>query len=123
MELTSEEQTLLIAGVLYLIAVTIWALSLHSRARTMLRLLSDMIEPSLWETIGAPETIKAAMQDPEKRWARFIRSGEYKRQCDDIAIALIDDYRQRTKVMLIVCAGGGVLLLIRFWSLLKPDFL
>jgi len=123
MDLTSDEQTLLVAGVLYLIAVSIWALSLHARARTMLRLLSEMVEPSLWQAIGAPVTVKAAMQDPEKRWARFIRSGEYRRQCDDVAIALIDDYRRRTKIMLIVCAGSGVLLLIRFWSLLKPDFL
>lgn len=123
MELSTDEQTLLVAGIGYIAAVAIWAISLNSRAKTMLRLLSDMVEPTLWQGVGAPDTLKAAIQDPEKRWHRFIRSGEYLRQCDDIAIALIDDYRRRTKLMLIVCAGGGLLLLIRFWPLLKPDFL
>jgi len=123
MELTADEQTLLVAGIAYLIAVAVWAISLHSRARTMLRLLSEMIDPTLWQAIGAPDSLKAAMKDPERRWHRFIRSGEYLRQCDDVAIALIDDYRRQVRLMLLVCAGSGLLLLIRFWPLLKPDFL
>lgn len=123
MELSADEQTLLIAGIGYFVAVSFWAVALHSRAKTMLRLLSEMMEPALWQAIGAPATLKAAMKDPEKRWYKFIRSGEYLQQCDDVAIALIDDYRRRTKVMLFVCAAAGLLLLIRFWALLKPDFL
>jgi hypothetical protein len=123
MELGNDEQTLLFAGVGWLIAVSIWAVSLHSRAKTMLRLLSDMIDPEVWQAIGAPDTLKAALRDPERRWHRFVRSGEYLKRCDDASIALIDDYRRRTKVMLVVCAGSGLLLLIRFWPLLKPDFL
>jgi hypothetical protein len=123
MELSTDEQILLVAAIGYIFAVSIWAVSLHARARTMLRLLSDIIDPDVWQAIGAPETLKAAMQDPERRWHRFVRSGEYLRRCDNAAIALIDDYRRRTKVMLIVCAGSGLLLLIRFWPLLKPDFL
>lgn len=123
MDLGADEQTLLVAGIGWLIAVSIWAVSLHSRARAMLRHLSDRIDPAVWQAIGAPDTLKAAIGDPQRRWHRFVKSGEYRRQCDDVAIELIDDYRQRTKVMLFVCAGSGALLLIRFWSLLKPDFL
>jgi hypothetical protein len=113
----------LIAGVGYLVALTIWALSLYARGRTMLRQLSELIEPSLWESLGAPESINAAMRDPERRWHRFIRNGEYRRKCPDAAIELIDDYRRRTMIMLTVFAVGGLALLIRFWPLLKPDFL
>lgn len=123
MELSNDEQVLLVTAIGYIVAVSIWAFSLHARAGTMLRLLGEMIEPEVWQAIGAPGSLKEAMQDPARRWHRFIRSGEYLRQCDDTAIALIDDYRRRTRIMLFICAGSGLLLLIRFWPLLKPDFL
>jgi hypothetical protein len=123
MELSNDEQVLLVAAIGYIVAVSVWALSMHARAKTMLRQLSDLVDPTVWDAIGAPETLKAAMKDPEKRWYRFVRSGEYLQQCGDDAIELIDDFRRRSKVMLFVCAGGGLLLLIRFWPLLKPDFL
>jgi len=123
MSLSADEQTLLIAGVGYLFALAVWALSLHARGRTLLHRVSELIEPSLWESLGAPESINAAMRDPERRWNRFIRSGEYRRKCPDAAIELIDDYRRRTMIMLTVFAVGGLLLLVRFWPLLKPDFL
>jgi hypothetical protein len=121
MQLSADQQVLLFAGVGYLLALSIWVISLQARARTMLALLSELVEPSLWQALGAPRSIKAIMRDPEKRWIRFIRSGEYHRQCDEAAIALIDDYRQRTKVMLGVFAISGVLLMIRFWPLLGPE--
>ena len=123
MELSTDEQTLLFVGIGYLIAMAIWALSLMARARTLLRLLGEIIEPEIWQAIGAPASLKEARNDPEKRWFRFINSGEYLRQCDDVAIALIDDYRRRTKFMLAVFAVSGVLLLVRFWPLLAPEFL
>jgi hypothetical protein len=123
MELSTDEQVLLVAAIGYIAAVAIWAFSMHARAKSMLRQLSDLIDPTVWNAIGAPDTLKAAMKDPEKRWYRFVRSGEYLKQCDDAAVELIDDFRRRSKLMLIVCTGGGLLLLIRFWPLLKPDFL
>lgn len=122
MELNADEQTLLIVGIGYLVAVAVWALTLHARAKTLLKQMSELIEPSLWQSLGAPANIKAAMRDPQKRWFRFINSGEYRRQCSDAAIELIDDYRRRTRIMLLVLAGGGLLLLVRFWPILKPDF-
>ena len=121
MQLSADQQVLLFAGVGYLLALSIWVISLQARARTMLALLSELIEPSLWQALGEPRSIKAIMRDPEKRWIRFIRSGEYRRQCDEAAIALIDDYRQRTKVMLGVFAVSGVLLMFRFWPLVRPE--
>ncbi|HEY5665644.1 MAG TPA: hypothetical protein VIV64_02905 [Gammaproteobacteria bacterium] len=121
MQLSADQQTLLFVGIGYVVAMTLWVLSLQARARTTLGLLSELIEPSLWQALGAPRSMKAIMQDPERRWARFIRSGEYRRQCDETAIALIDDYRQRTRVMLGVFAISGILLLVRFWPVLKPE--
>lgn len=123
MQLSVDEQTLLIAGLGYLIAVSLWALSLHVRARTMLRQLSEIIEPAVWESIGSPTTLGAAMRDPGKRWYRFVKSGEYRRQCNDDAVALIDDYRRRTRFMLLVAATAGVLLLLRFWPLIRPELI
>jgi hypothetical protein len=113
----------LIVGVGYLVALTIWTLSLHARGKALLRQVGERIEPALWQSLGAPESINAAMRDPQRRWHRFLRSGEYRRQCSNAVIELIDDYRRRVKIMLAVFSVGGLLLLIRFWPLFKPDFL
>ncbi len=121
MQLSADQQTLLFVGVGYMLALTLWVFSLQARARTMLGLLSELIEPALWQALGAPASIKAIMRDPERRWVKFIRTGEYRRQCNEAAIALIDDYRQRTRVMLGVFAVGGLLLLVRFWPVIKPE--
>lgn len=123
MQLSADQQTLLFIGIGYVLALTIWVFSLQARARMMLRLLSELIEPSLWQALGAPQSVNAIMRDPERRWVKFIRSGEYRRQCDEAAIALIDDYRQRTRVMLGVFAIGGILILIRFWPVIEPEIL
>lgn len=123
MDLSADEQTLLIVGIGYIVALVIWILSLVARARTLLRVLGETMDPDLWQAIGAPGSLKDAMRDPHKRWFRFLNTGEYLRQCDDVAIALIDDYRRRTRLMLAVFAISGLLLLVRFWPLLAPEFL
>jgi hypothetical protein len=121
--LSADEKTLLIAGVGYLFAIAIWAMSLQAQARTLLRRLSEIVEPTLWQSLGAPSRVKDVFQDPGKRWFKFLRSGDYRRRLSSTAIELIDDYRRRTKIMLAVATAGGLLLLIRFWPLLKPGFL
>jgi hypothetical protein len=122
-DLSADEKTLLIAGVAYLIAIAIWAMSLQAQARTLFRRLGEIVEPSLWQSLGAPSIVKDVFRDPGKRWFRFIRSGEYRQRFSNDAIELIDDFRRRTKIMLAVATAGGLLLLIRFWPLLKPGFL
>jgi hypothetical protein len=123
MELTADERFLLIAGLGYLAVTTIWVLTIHTRGKLMLRAVSERIEPELWQALGAPDTLPIAMKDPLRRWHRFVRDGEYRRVCNDEVIALIDDYRHRTRRMLLVLAGAGLLLLVRFWPLLKPSLL
>ena len=120
MQLSADQQLLLFVGIGYMLAVALWVLSLQARARTMLESLSELIEPPLWQALGAPDSVRAIMRDPERRWVKFIRSGQYRRQCNDAAIALIDDYRQRTRLMLVVVAVGGVLLVVRFWPVIRP---
>jgi predicted nucleic acid-binding Zn ribbon protein len=122
MELTGDEKTLLIAGLGYLAVTTLWVLTIHARGKLMLRALGELIEPDLWQALGAPTSLQAAMKDPQRRWHRFVRNGEYRRVCSDEIIALIDDYRSRTKRMLLILGGAGLLLLVRFWPLLKPSF-
>jgi hypothetical protein len=121
--MSADEQALLIAGIGYFVVVAVWAVTLNARARIMLGALSELIDPSLWQRLGAPTSVTAAMRDPERRWFRFVRSGEYRQQCSETVVALIDDFRRRTKRMLLVLAVAGVLLLFRFWPLLKPNFL
>ena len=123
MELSGDEKILLIAGLGYLALALIWALTLNGRAKLMLRTIRELMEPELWEAIGSPDSLQAAMKDPHRRWHRFLKQGEYRRVCSDDVIALIDDFRQRTKRMLIVLTVAGLLLLFRFWPLLKPSFL
>ena len=123
MELSGDEKILLIAGLGYLALALIWALTLNGRARLMLRTIRELMEPELWEAIGSPDSLQAAMKDPQRRWHRFLKQGEYRRACSDDVIALIDDFRQRTKRMLIVLTVAGLLLLFRFWPVLKPSFL
>ena len=121
MPLSTDQEMLLFVGIAYLLALAAWVLSLQARARRMLGLLSELIEPELWQALGEPASIRAIMRDPERRWRKFIVSGEYRRRCDEVTIALIDDYRQRTRVMLAVFAGGGLLLLVRFWPLFRSE--
>jgi hypothetical protein len=122
-ELTADERTLLIVGLGYLAAVGIWLWSLRMRADLMLGFVRDHVDAALWHELGAPESFKAAMADPERRWLRFVRSGEYRNRCGADVVDSIDDFRRRTHWMLVVLGGGAALILYRFWPLLFADFL
>lgn len=118
-----DEQSLLIVAVLFIAAVGIFALSVHLRGRALLRNLQEGIDADLWAALGAPESLAQAMHDPEGRWRRFIRSGEYRRRLAPELAEQIDDYRQRGNRMLVIFGIAAVLILIRFWPVLKPAFL
>ena len=44
MQLSADQQTLLFVGIGYVVAMTLWVLSLQARARTTLGLLSELGE-------------------------------------------------------------------------------
>ena len=118
MELNADAQSLLIVGVAYLGIVGIWAWTLAVRSNVLLRDLSERIDPELWRSLGAPASMKDVMNDPEKRWFRFIRNREYRIRCSSEVIDMIDDFRRRQNWMLIVVGAAGALLIYRFWPLL-----
>lgn len=123
MELTSDERLLLLIGLGYLGAVGVWFFSMRARAEQLLEKVRERIDPGLWDELGAPRSMKDVVRDPERRWQRFVRSGEYRKRCGSRVSELIDEFRQRTNVMLIVLGAGAALILYRFWPLLKPGFL
>lgn len=123
MQLTADEQSLLIVAVLFIGAIGLWAFILHTRGNALLRSLSERIDPALWQELGAPATLQQAVFETGGRWRRFMRSREYRRRCDADTAALIDDYRFRSNRMLVIAGIAAALILIRYWPLLKPDFL
>jgi len=120
--MSADEKVLLIAGLLYIAAVVLWALILQARGKAMLREIGGRADPELWRAVGAPKSLTAAMRDPQKLWVKFIRSGEYRQRLAPELSELVDDFRRRSNRMLIVCGAGGILLLIRFWPLLRTSF-
>jgi hypothetical protein len=123
MTLTADQSALLISGVLWLAALTAWLFSVQARGKVMLRELRERADAGTWESIGAPVSLQGAMADPERRWLRFIRSGDYRRQLDPASVELIDRFRRRVRTMLLLFALSALALLIRFWPELQPDFL
>ena len=121
--MSADEQNLLIVAVLFIAAVGIFALSMHLRGRALLHNLREGIDADLWAALGAPESLLQALRDPEGRWRRFIRSGEYRCRLTPELAEQIDDYRHRGNRMLVIFGIAALLLLIRFWPLLKPAFL
>jgi hypothetical protein len=86
----------------------------------MLRTLRERMQPELWQAVGAPESLGAAMRDPQRRWRQFIASGAYRRQLGSDLAEVIDDFRRRANRMLIVCGLAALVLLFRFGPLLMP---
>ena len=59
--LAAEEQTLLIVGLAYLAVVGILAWRIAKRSNQLLRTVRDNVESSLWQRLGAPESMTVAM--------------------------------------------------------------
>lgn len=118
MELSADAQSLLIVGSAYLVLVAIWAWTLIVRSNILLRDLGERIDPELWQRLGAPASMKDVMNDPDKRWFRFVRNREYRIRCSTEVVDMIDDFRHRQNWMLIIVAAAGALLVYRYWPLL-----
>ena len=123
MELSSDEQSLLFAGGGYLLIAIVWVWSLAARSNILLRDIAERVDPSLWQELGAPSSMKQAMSDPERRWLKFVRSGEFRRRCSTEVIDLIDEYKRRSNRMLIILGIAGALLLYRYWGILGPQLM
>jgi hypothetical protein len=118
---SADANTFMIVAPLLLAAIVIFVISVHVRGKVLFRTLGERVDPELWRSLGAPESILATLRDPERRWRGFVRSGEYRRRLDQDLVDRIDDNRRRTKRMLVIFAIAIVLLLYRFWPLVSAS--
>lgn len=102
---------------LWLLATAACTLWLSRRAEALLASVREHGPSGLWEELGAPASVQAAVTDPAGRWRRFVRSGAYRTRCDPVLAARIDDFaRSTTRALLLMAASGvGVVLWIRPW--------
>ena len=115
----------LLAGiaVAYLAVVGFAAWWISRRADALLRQVHDDIDPQRWSALGAPASMRVAMGDPQRRWAKFVGSGGYRRVCSRRVAAAIDDHRRLSKALLICLAAAGAVIVYSFWDLLEPVLL
>jgi hypothetical protein len=116
--MSADANTFLIVAPLLIAAIAIFALSVHVRGKLLFRMLQEQLDPELWRSLGAPESIIDAFRDAEHRWQEFVRSGEYRRRLDQSLVDRIDENRRRTRRMLVIFAIAIALLAYRFWPLL-----
>ena len=116
--MSADANAFIVVAPLFLAAIVIFLLSVHVRGKILFRALAEHADPELWRSLGAPQSMLAAYRDPERRWRKFIRSGEYRRRLDQSLVDQIDDNRRRTKRMLVIFAVAIVLVAYRFWPLL-----
>jgi hypothetical protein len=121
--LSPDERLLTIVGPAYVASVLVAAWYLSRRGAALLRNVRDNVDASLWQDLGAPASVRAAVNDPRRRWTRFVRSGDYRTRCPVDVVEAIDSYRRRVTTTMIALLVPGLLIAYRFWPLLKPDWL
>ena len=119
--MSADQNVFIVVAPLFLAAIVIFLLSVHVRGRILFSAVAERIDPELWRTLGAPVSIIDVLRDPERRWRKFIQSGEYRRRLDQDLVDRIDDNRRRTKRMLVIFMIAVALLAYRFWPLLWPS--
>jgi len=121
--LSADEKFLLFIAIAYLIVASIVACGMMRRAERLLRTVRDSVSPDLWQDLGAPDSVRVALNDPKGRWVKFIRGGEFRMRFPPRAIDAVEAYRRSTNLRLIGLSVTGAMILYRFWPLLKPEFL
>ena len=116
--ISQEEITLAFIGSAYMIAVGVYAWWLTRSADALLRAIKKREPAGLWDELGAPASMKAAVQDPQRRWRKFIRAETYRSRCHPEIAARIDAFRSGTNLGLGVLGIGGLIILYLFWPLL-----
>ena len=121
--ISQDELALAVIGGVYLFITTGYLWWLNCSAESLLRVIQSNEDSTVWETIGAPQSIRQADQDPRKRWLEFIRTRSYRRLCSPVTASKIDAFRQQTNFGLCALGLAGLAILVRFWPLLKPVLL
>ncbi len=121
--ISQEQLTLAWVGGAYVVITAAYLWLMNRSAERLLRVIQHHEANEVWQSIGAPQTIKQAVQDPDKRWREFLRSRDYRRLCSPVTASEIDTFLLQTYVGLIGLALAGAIILVRFWPLLKPALL
>ena len=121
--LSQDPLALVLVGGAYLLITTGYLWWLNRAAESLLRVIKSNEASTVWEIIGAPESIRQAVQDPRKRWLKFIRTRSYRRLCSPVTASKIDAFRKQTNFGLCALGLAGLAILVRFWPLLKPVLL
>lgn len=118
--ISQDELQLAWIGVLYVAVTSVYLWWLGYCAEALLRTIRRDEASTVWETIGAPQSVRQAVLDPRRRWLQFIRSRSYRRLCSPVTASKIDAFRLQTNAGLGVLAVTGAIILWRYWPLLKP---
>ena len=118
-----SQQELALVGGTYLLVTSLYLWWLNRSAKALLRAIRRDEDSAVWETIGAPESMQQVVQDPHKRWRKFIRTGSYRRLCTPLTASKIDAFLRLLDVGGCVLGLSGAIILYRFWPLLKPALL
>ena len=121
--ISQEELALAWVGGAYVVILAAYLWLMNRSAEKLLRVIQHHEAAEVWQAIGAPKTVKQAVQDPERRWREFLRSRAYRRLCSPVTSSQIDAFLLKTYVGLTGLAVAGAIILVRFWPLLKPALL
>lgn len=122
-EITQEELALAWVGGGYVAILALYLWLMNRSAEKLLRTIQQHEADEVWQAIGAPRSVKQAVQDPDRRWREFLRSRAYRHLCSPVTASQIDAFLLKTYTGLTGLAVTGVIILIRFWPLLKPALL
>lgn len=121
--MSQEELALAWVGGGYVVITALYIWLMNRSAGKLLHSIRHHEASEVWQALGAPTSIKQAVQDPAGRWREFLRSRTYRRLCSPVTASEIDAFLLRAHVGLIGLALAGVIILVRFWPLLKPALL
>lgn len=115
--ISQTELALVVIGSVYLVLVAIYALWLNRSAEALLRSVKESEPAELWNELGAPDSIKKAVSDPQRRWYKFVRTKAYRSRCHPETVEKIDAFRSATYAGLGVSSVAGLVILYMFLRL------
>lgn len=119
-ELTGDQFLVLVISLAYLLVVAIYALWMTRLGESLLHTVEREIPAEKWQAIGAPSSLREAINDPRRRWVKFIREKAYRNFCSPVTASKIDTFLLHASLGLFALATVGGVILYRFWPFFKP---
>ena len=118
MDERSLAATFAFVGLLYLVIVAVVAVGLMRRASGLLLTEQRRAPAAVWTELAAPGSVTEALNDPDRRWTRFLRSGDHRTRLSTELVWEIDGFRRVVSWSLVLIAGAGVLVIAAFVPLI-----